>query len=74
MYSPDRKNKPQPFMLDAETYYWLLDTLEIKEDNSSKVNIASQTVKLAREHKMALENGIYFGAIMQKLRKVIIKK
>ena len=31
-------------------------------------------MKLAREHKMALENGSHFAAIMQKLRKVIIKK
>ena len=61
-------------ILDAEVYYWLLDTLHIKEDKGSKVNIELQQVKLAREHKMNLENGIYFGAIMHKLRKVIIKK
>jgi hypothetical protein len=52
-------------VLDVDQYYWLLDKLEVAEDQRNKLNIQAQTVQMHREYLMNFENGLYFAKIMQ---------
>ena len=61
------------FVLDIETYFWLVDRAEIEDDQRNQVSNEKQLVFLYKDHNARVENGLYLGKIMQAIRKTKIK-
>lgn len=61
------------FELDIDLYFWVLDTLDIKQDHRNKVDQEAGKAKFHREHTYKFENGVFVAQLMRQIRKTLIQ-
>lgn len=57
-----------------ETYFWLLDRLEIEDDSRNKVNMTNNSVALSKPFIKRIENGHYVGRLLADMQPTFAKR
>lgn len=50
--------------ISLETYFWIIDRLEIEDDSRNKVNKSKNQVTLSKSFLKKCENGQYIGRLL----------
>jgi hypothetical protein len=50
-----------------ETYFWMVDRLQMEDDSRNKVNMTKNTVSLSKHFLKRIENGHYIGRLCNEM-------
>ena len=62
------------YLLDLDLYYWLLDRAGFPDDTKNQVVIDQNRIKVHHSFALKLDNGVAIAALMNGIRKIVIKK
>ena len=57
-----------------ETYFWMVDRLEIEDDSRNKVNMTNNSVALSKPFIKRIENGHYVGRLLADMHPTFSKR
>ena len=57
-----------------ETYFWMVDRLQMEDDSRNKVNMTKNTVSLSKHFLKRIENGHYIGRLCNEMYQTYTKR
>ncbi len=60
--------------ISIETYFWMVDRLQIEDDTRNKVNKTTNIVTLSKPFQKKIENGFYISRLLNEIYPTFSKR